>query len=187
HADFEILSSRRASGNPFWDEENGKVDFARWAKMLSAPDIDLALVLLGWNSSTVPEEEYLDDVRTFIRNLRAAFPACRIVLLGLQVPSQDGFGQNYGCMWNWRSMVDYITRMDRRYEIIAGEFENVTFHSLAGQFDREYGYPTVEEAPNVRSSVRISRQSNGVHPSFEGYMQIADAMTRAVVKELAAL
>ena len=187
HADFEILSSRRASGNPFWDESNGKVDFARWGRIRGVPGLDIACVLLGWNSTMTPEEEYLDHVRTFIRNLHTAYPDCRIVLMGLQIPSQDGFGQSYGCDWNWRDKVDYIAQMDRRYERIAAEFEKVTFHSLAGQFDCEYGYPVVEEAPNVRSSARILRQSNCVHPSDEGFLQVADAMIRAVVGELAKL
>lgn len=187
HSDFTFNEPRRASGNPFWNEETGRLDFAHWANRLGAPGLDILCVNLGWNSTLTPREEYMEDVRRFIRGVHEAFPACRIILMGIHMPSQDGFGQNYGCMWNYRDKMDYVSELDRRYEQIEQEFDFVSFHSLAGQFDTEYGYPQVEEAPNARSSVRLLRQSNGVHPTMEGYMQFADAVTRAVVGELAKL
>lgn len=187
HTGFAFSEPRRASGNPFWNEERGELDFAHWAQRMGAPGLDILCVQLGWNSTWTPENEYMEDVRRFLRGVHKAFPACRVVLLGIYMPSQDGFGQNYGCMWNYRDKLDYVAAIDRRYERLEKEFDFVTFHSVAGQFDTEYGYPVVEEAPNRRSSARICRQSNGVHPNKEGYMQIADAVTRAVVGELAKL
>lgn len=184
HTDIPAGETFRASGNPFWNEQTGKVDFSAWAEKLGCPTIDLVCVLLGWNSTLTPYADYMDDVRTFLANVRAAFPSAQVVLMGLQVPSIDGFGQSYGCMWNYMDKVRYVFEMDRRYADIARKTDFVTSANLAGQFDTEYNMPRAEFPVNVRSSVTEYRGTNGVHPAKEGYLQIADAFYRAVMPHL---
>ena len=176
-----VESARRASGNPFWNEQAGKVDFADWARRVGAPGIDWCLILLGWNSTLTPTDVYLGQVRTFLSNLRAAWPGVRVLLMGLQVPEIDGFGQSYGCMWNFMDKARYVFEMDERYARIAAQEPGVWAASLAGQFDTEYNMPHGSFPANVRNPYPLERGTNGVHPAKEGYLQIADAFWRAFV------
>ncbi len=178
---LDILGARRASGNPFWDEARGSVDFGTWGKRVGADTVDLACVLLGWNSTLTPRERYQDSVRTFLANLRRAYPDCRVILMGLQVPSIDGFGQSYGCMWNFMDKLRYVFEMDERYAEIAAADPLTVSASLAGQFDTEYNMPRGVFPANVRNPRPVERDVNCVHPAKEGYLQIADAFYRAVI------
>ena len=179
HTDIPAGETFRASGNPFWDEAAERVDFGTWARKLGCPGIDLACILLGWNSTLTSEEEYFDHVRIFLANLRETFPNVKVILMGLQVPSIDGFGASYGCMWNYMDKLRYVFRMDERYAKIAEEYDWVSSASLAGQFDTEYNMPSAEFPVNVRGTKTEIRGTNGVHPAPEGYLQIADAFYRA--------
>jgi lysophospholipase L1-like esterase len=38
------------------------------------------------------------------------------------------------------------------------------------------GFPATKAAAHARSAAEVIRQSNGVHPSAEGYRQIGDAV-----------
>jgi len=180
NSDIVYTKTENASGNPFWNIDENRVDFIRYAKHIGAPRIDMCVILLGWNSSTVPENNYKQQVRTFINNLRADFPNCRIVISGLQVPSQNGFGVNYGTSWNYLEKVQYVFNLDRIYKEIAAEYENISSFNLSGQFDTDYGYPTIDRKVNMRVDKIETIQSNGVHPAHDGYMQIADAMFREI-------
>ena len=51
----------------------------------------------------------------------------------------------------------------------------------SGQFDSDYGYPKATKPVNVRSSYKEFLDINGLHPTNEGYMQIADAAFRSMV------
>ena len=179
-----VESARRATGNPFWNEQAGCVDFLDWARRVGAPKIDCCLILLGWNSTWTPVPEYYEQVRTFLGNLRAAWPDCKVLLMGLQVPEIDGFGQSYGCMWNYMDKARYVFDMDERYARIAASERGVYAASLAGQFDTEYNMPHGEFPANPRNPRPVERGINGVHPAKEGYLQIADAFYRAVLPVL---
>ena len=56
-------------------------------------------ILLGWNDTGTTEENYKAVVRQFIDKVFAEIPNCKITLMGLQVPSRDGFANNYGIRW----------------------------------------------------------------------------------------
>ena len=182
--DIVFTASQTAAGNPFWDDSKGKVDFAGYARRIGASSIDYCYVMLGWNSTGYSETVYKSQVRTFIDNLRASFPNCVIVLMGIQVPSLDGFGTNYGCGWNYMDKLRVVHKFDQWYADVAAEYSNVYTISIVGQFDAEYGYPTLTVPVNTRSAATEARQSNGVHPSDDGYMQIADAAYRDLTYRL---
>lgn len=179
-----FTASETAAGNPFWDENEGKVNFASYAQRIGASSIDYCYVLLGWNATGSSENAYKTEVRTFINNLLASYPSCVVVLMGVQVPSLDGFGTSYGCDWNYMDKLRRVHDFDQWYADVAAEYSNVHTVSVAGQFDAEYGYPTSIVPVNVRSSKTEDRQSNGVHPSNDGYMQIADAAYRDLIYRL---
>ena len=172
------------SGNPFWDNDTNRVDFSTYATKLGVSSIDHCYVLLGWNQTYNTETTFKDSARIFINNLLTAFPNCKITLLGLQVPSLDGFGTNYGCSWNYYDKLKVVFNMNKWNYELAQEFANVDFINIAGQFDSENNILTSTRQVNVRNSKTEVYGSNGVHPAYEGYMQIADAVYRHLSHKL---
>ena len=185
---IEFTAAEQAAGNPFWDENSGKVDFAKYAQRMGVPSIDYIYVLLGWNSAGETENSYKAEVRTFIGNVLAAYPQCQIVLMGLQVPARDGLGANYGATGiycRYYDLMQHVWRLDRWYAEIAGEYpDNVSSVSIAGQFDTEHNMPTGTRPVNARSEIIETYQTNGVHPALAGYLQIADAAYRDFIHKL---
>ena len=185
-SDIAFTASELAAGNPFWDESAGRVDFARYAESLGASGIDYCYVLLGWNSTNLSAGAYRSQVEEFISNLSSAYPACQICLLGLQVPSLDGFGRNYGCGWNYLDKLRKVFEFNDLYADIAKSHGNVHFVNVAGQFDTENSMPESTRPVNARSDKTEAYQTNGVHPSDDGYDQIADAVFRDLNRMLQA-
>ena len=71
--------------------------------------------------------------------------------------------------------------INRRFEVIAKKpayLGKVDTINIAGQFDTEYCMPSAEVRVNNRCEATEIRQSNGVHPSHSGYLQIGDAALR---------
>lgn len=188
HESIEYSASTVAPGNPFWNETTGMVDFASYATKQSITDIDYVYVLLGWNSAFATEDVYKSDVRTFINNILSAFPSCKIVLMGLQIPARDGLGVNYGATGiysRYYDLMQHVWQLDKWYADIASEYaDNVSCISIAGQFDTENNMFESTRPVNVRNSKTETYQTNGVHPALAGYMQIADAAYRDFVHKL---
>ena len=170
------------TSNPFWID--GKVDFAAYAAKHGVARIDYVYVLLGWNSTTNTEEAYKNAARTFIENVRASFPNAEIIFMGLQVPSIDGFGANYGASWNFMEKLRAVFNFDKWYTDLTKEYEKMDFINIAGQFDTEHNHPTGTRAVNVRNSLIETYGTNGVHPTGEGYRQIADAVYRNLTHKI---
>ena len=179
-------SSAKAAGNPFWGAKDGVEtnNFSAYAERMGVSSIDHMIILLGWNSVHETEATYKPKVRAFIDGVRADFPNCKITLLGIQVPSRDGFANNYGIGWKYYAKLQHVWNLNKWYQDIADEYEGVEFVNIAGQFDTEYNCLTMAKKPNIRSAIDITVQSNGVHPATEGYYQIADAVLRNIVSRL---
>ena len=60
----------------------------------------------------------------------------------------------------------------------------VEYVDIASQFDSENNMPYAETKVNTRSSLTERRGTNGVHPSTDGYMQIADVVYRNIIANL---
>ena len=188
HDDIVYTSQVKAPGNPFWDTAKNKVDFEGYASKNGVADINYMYVLLGWNSASDSEEKYKNNVRIFINNVLSAFPNCKIVLMGLQLPARDGLGANYGATGIYSRYFDlmrHVWNLDKWYKDISLEFPNkVTTINIAGQFDTENNMPESIRTVNVRNSKEETYQTNGVHPATAGYHQIADAAYRDLVNKL---
>nr|MBQ4317953.1 hypothetical protein [Clostridia bacterium] len=178
NSDIVYTEVTPASGNPFWNAKESRVDFSGYCKRIGADGIDVCITLLGWNSWSSYEGQIKEQVRLFINNLRADYPECRIILLGINPPSTDGLAVSYGASWNFVEKFGFVMNLNKWYTDIAAEFENVYFVSTAGQFDLENNFPTVDRPKNCRTDSLETVQSNGVHPTYDGYMQIADAAFR---------
>lgn len=172
-------STLAESNNPFWNSATNTVDFAKYATDRGVSSIDYINILLGWNNTGSTESAYKASMRTLINRIRSAFPANKITLVGLQVADIDGLGANYGASWNFKETLSFVFKMNQWLTDIAGEFSDVVFVNLAGQFDSEYNMPRSERDVNVRNSTHKEwRGFNAVHPALEGYLQIADAVYR---------
>ena len=184
HSDIVYTSSEQASGNPFWNDETNANDFASYASKMGVSRIDHCIILLGWNNTGTPETVYKASAKQFIDGLRSEFPNCKITLLGLQVPSRNGFANNYGISWKYYNKLQHVWNINQWYQDIADEYTDVDFVNVSGQFDTEYGHMTMNTKANTRSSEQVVVQSNGVHPATSGYYQIADAVLRNLIARI---
>ncbi len=179
--DIRYSKTEQAEGNPFWNTQTQSVDFAAYAKEKGVSVIDRVYLLLGWNCTYFTETEYKREARTLLNAILSAFPACQIGLVGLQVPSRDGFGNSYGVSWRYYEKLQFVWKVEQWYKDLCQEAayaNNLEYIQLSGQFDTEYSMPMMETTPNCRVQEKILVQSNGLHPAEAGYMQIADAVFR---------
>jgi hypothetical protein len=189
HTDIVYTGSAQAAGNPFWDNETGKISFAKFVANQGENTLDYVYVLLGWNATYQPRLHYIADAKNFIDNVLADFPNCKIVLLGLQMPSWDGCALNYGAksdtMCHRHELINYVYNHDLWCAAIAESYpNNVSYLNISGQFDSENNMQTDTRPVNVRNSATETGQINGVHPAVSGYMQIADACYRDFTHKL---
>ena len=181
HSNIVYTSSEMAEGNPFWDTETQAVNFMKYVQKFKVSKIDYVYILLGWNNTGTNTETYTNQCKQFIDFILKDFPDCKIGLLGLQVPSQNGFGENYGIAWEYYDKLQHIWKLQEIYQTISKEPQytgKVDYINISAQFDSEYNMPHTERNANIRTTQKEYVQTNGVHPANEGYMQIADAVTR---------
>ena len=183
HANIVYTASEQAAGNPFWNTTTQKVDFASFVTSQGESTLDYVIVLLGWNDFTTPSATYKTRVETFISNVHADFPNCKVILLGLEVPSLDGLGENYSAseIFSYYYMMNNVWKVEDVYTEIASEESNVVYQQVSGQFDTLHNMQKGTRAVNVRNSETEVYQTNGVHPASSGYLQIADATYREMV------
>ena len=179
-SDITFTASSVAEGNPF--VYNGQIDFSAYCADMSVSTIHEVYILLGWNNATTANPPSMTSCKQFIDLLRAFNPSIKVVLIGLQIPSQEGCGQNYGATGiysKYMTLVKYVHNLDDAYKGVAEEYVSGVYSvNLAGQFDTEYNMAFSDTTPNSRNPLTISLQSNGVHPAISGYYQIADVAYR---------
>ena len=106
-------------------------------------------------------------------------------MLGLKLPSQNGgTGANYGAKLPYCDKFGYakfILALNRAYEALSYEKEYcdfVEFINVSAQFDSENAFPEAEKPVNVRMTKTEPIGTNGLHPTHEGYLMMADAAFR---------
>jgi lysophospholipase L1-like esterase len=149
---------------------------------------DITTVFLGWNdifSATDADiESRIDTVFGYADTLLAEFRRVRaytqigLLLLTPPAATQDAFGSNYGCgQTRWQARRNQHRLVERMMEKFAGrESENLWLLPAHLNLDTVHNYPTVTEPANARTDEQVTRLANGVHPSAEGYRQIADSI-----------
>ena len=188
-ATIAYASSTKAEGNPFWNTEEGKVDFTSYAAAQGVDHIDEVIVLLGWNNTPLSGGALAEKAEGFIDLIHAEFPDCHVTLVGLQVPSRDGFADDYGTSWNYYEKLCKVFEFQDAFIGITESDDykdSVSFVSLAGQLDAANNYTTTKiplngESTTTRDDRTETVQDNGVHPSNAGYCQIADAVYRHLI------
>ena len=100
-----------------------------------------------------------------------------------------GLGTNYGAeppFNNYLNLVNYHFELCKAYQNWCKEEKyknNLELVHMSGQFDSENNYPYVEKQVNSRCPTLERFDVNGLHPAPWGYLQMADAIYRNLVKE----
>jgi lysophospholipase L1-like esterase len=180
--------------SPFYDEQLQDISFRSYCERNGFDGIDVVYILLTWNGQGTPfKTDYEIDKGHFlyaqrlIDKIHMEYPNAIIRCMGIQMPSQNGgMGANYGASGGYSD--DYgmlVTAMN--YNAMLEQFckqskykDFVKYVDIAGQFDTDYNMPSNEKNVNNRSDVTEKVGTNGVHPSTNGYYQIADAVFRSL-------
>lgn len=115
-----------------------------------------------------------------IRAIRSACPKATIGIVPPVPPaaSQDAFGADYGCgqtRWQYRKNQHRV--VERMLEKFQGqEAQGIYLVPAYVNIDCLNNYPGAEQPANARATTNLRRMNNGVHPSAEGYQQIADSI-----------
>jgi lysophospholipase L1-like esterase len=171
------------------------MSFIPYANEYAEGRLDVVYVLLGWNDvhrEAYPYPSMMADCKTFIDTLHTEFPSAKVKLMGLQVCSiNGGMGANYGATGSAYAdtfgTIRKLMALNQAYKDFAESSAYssfVEYVDIASQFDSENNMPSAETKVNTRSSMTERRGTNGVHPSTDGYMQIADVVYRNIIANL---
>ena len=185
--------------SPFCDHDTSEIDFKTYMERNGIDKIDAMYIQLGTNGidnlENVTEDlcpRVIKKAKTFVDIVHAQMPETRVVIMGVMPPSiTGGCGTNYGAVRPYcdvYGVATYTLEMNLQYEAWTkeeGYKDFMDFVNVSAQFDAENGYPVTEKPVNTRSSKTELIGTNGVHPTYEGYMQVADAAYRNMVHLIA--
>ncbi|GAB5402818.1 MAG: hypothetical protein Aurels2KO_10490 [Aureliella sp.] len=179
-------------GSPLFN--GGSLDWNNYiASTLSDTTVDQVYFFLSWNSWTDALKRNASDwaaevahAKAIIDGLHTAFPSAKVTLMGLQLPSLNGgltanYGDGSGAYGNKWQMIQSVFGLNQAWQsmILEPTYSGFCdFIDVACQFDSENNMPETDTPVNSRSSKTEKLGNNGVHPSTEGYYQIADAVYR---------
>lgn len=191
-ASITFSSSEADSANPFWEADTGQLDFKQYVDVYMNGSCDVIYFLLSWNGQTAGRTDFtsmISTAKTLVNHIHSEYPNCQIKIMGLQLPSLNGgMGANYGATGTGYSdtygMVITALNLNKAYQAWCNEVgysEYMEFVSVSVQYDSENNMPESSKTVNTRSMKTELIGTNGVHPSNEGYYQIADAVYRNFV------
>ncbi|MBR6729493.1 MAG: hypothetical protein IKL80_04955 [Clostridia bacterium] len=195
---IQIEKSSQERLSPFYDSETKSINLNAYCKCNGFSGIDAVYILLGTNgfaeayAAGIPVREHCRNLvakgKELVALIRSSYKNAKIRIMGLHMPSLNGgTGANYGAVMPYcddYGLVHFIMELNQAYEAWTLEpayRDFMEFINVSGQFDAENNMPCVEKPVNVRSTKTERIGSNGVHPLYEGYMQIADAAFRSMV------
>lgn len=195
----EISNATWESGNPFYDDDTGRVNFVAHAQELGHAPADIVSCLLTWNGGGGELDfnyqgkitAHMSNATTLLRDIHSDLPNAKIICVGIQLPSiTGGAGANYDANGGYADQnatyyyaYDYNKALENL--VTNEEFGSYCYYvDTKGQFDTKYLMPYDTVAVNTRSTVTEMRGTNGVHPSTNGYYAIGDAYFRTLVKVL---
>jgi lysophospholipase L1-like esterase len=183
---------KKGIGSPFIYKRGNEppaLDFAHYSKdMNDGKGPDFVTLLLGCNDTFSATDETIESridtmlkhYDSLIQMIHQVRKDTRIGALILVPPaaSQDAFGSNYRSgqtRWQYRRNQHRV--MERMLKHFAGrEKENVWLVPANLNLDCANNYPQSQATRNANTSLKVTRQSNGVHPATAGYYQIGDSI-----------
>ncbi|MBR1970118.1 MAG: SGNH/GDSL hydrolase family protein [Clostridia bacterium] len=198
---IKIKKSFEEQNSPFINPETNEADIRWYLDKNNIDNLDLVYILLGtngWKSEPhegLTDEEYVklhaDNGRKLADLIHEASPNAKIKVLGLIGCSVNGgTGTSYGARLPYCDDYGYMhftMLLNKAYEEWTNEEKYkdfMEFVNLSGQIDADHAFPCEEKRVNTRSTATETIGTNGAHPSYEGYMQIADAAWRNMVASL---
>ncbi|MBQ9922365.1 MAG: hypothetical protein IJO52_09260 [Clostridia bacterium] len=198
---FVIESCYQEKLSPFYDTEKGEMDFVSYCTRNGFDKIDMLYIFLGANgrvedyiaglSVTQQAEKCAESAKLMARRLHRDYPEAKIRIVGLTLPSVNGgCGTNYGAhlpSCDWYEYTRFVLESNRVHQnwVLEEEFHGFAdFVCVSAQFDTENSFPTAQKSVNTRSTKTEEIGINGAHPTYEGYMQIADAVYRNMIHTL---
>jgi len=178
--DIDYTSTSPYRGNPFWDDEEEKISFINFCTERGYSGIDVAYILLGWNGlnydypDPADHQDQIDQAKIFLDNLHADYPDAKVKIMGLEIPSTS----RPELYFSWVKAVNGLRLAYMELVINPTYSSFVEYIDIAPQFDSEYSFPYVEKDVNTRMDITEMDYTNILHPSEEGYYQIADAVYR---------
>ncbi len=179
-------------GSPFlYAQPTGtpKLDFKRYCADINEGQFpDRVTIFLGPNDIFSYQDDTIeagiDQMLThydqLVEMIRISSPSTRIGVM-LPVPpagTQDAFGSNYTngqTRWQYkRNQHRLIEKMLERYG--KRDAENIDLIPTHVNLDCDHNYPGGLAMANSRSTEKITRLNNGVHPNASGYQQIGDSV-----------
>ena len=169
--------------------EKPGLDFSRYCQEFSGGrGPDFVTILLGCNDTFSATDETIEEridtmfkhYETLVTMIHGLRPETRVGAILPMPPAatQDAFGSNYGSgqtRWQYRRNQQRV--IERMLETFGGrEKENLFLVPAYLNLDPVHGFPVVTGVVHSRSGTTVIRQSNGVHPSAEGYRQVGDAV-----------
>ena len=186
--------------NPFYNPDNGSVDFKYHAAKYNNRGADVIAVLLTGNGAGVAKDfnhqaridKHMASAATMLRKIHSDFPNAKIICLGqLVCNNKGGMGTNYGATGTYSdpyATLFYLFDFSKSLEqlVTNEEFSEYCYYvDNKAQFDVDYNLPYKNEPVNSRNdSVTEVEGTNGLHPTNAGYHQIGDAFYRALHRVL---
>ena len=180
---------------PFWNSTANQFDIKTYVNDYCGNKVDYIFILLGINSlyGTKPftsVDSVLDSCKNLLRKIHADLPNTKILLSTNNLVSQNGgLGFNYNAQtyfgqYDVEVINHLIFAMNKAYYTLETDKEFMPYVEVINthaQFDADNAFPTTIKNVNTRSSKTESIGTNGVHPTNNGYWQIADAEFRALL------
>ena len=195
---IEIKRCYVEQNSPFINPDTGEASFSWYCNKNNIEGLDFVYILLGANGWQIPynsgmsTEEYCqwqtDMGKTFVDLIHKDYPKTEIKIMGqIGCSVNGGTGTSYGAKMPYcddYGYMHYVMLLNQYYEAWTKEskYKDFTeFINISGQIDIEYAMPYEIRRVNSRSTQTEVIGINGAHPSYEGYMQIADAAWRNMV------
>lgn len=180
---------------PFWNSTANQFDIKTYVNDYCGNKVDYIFILLGINSlyGTKPfasVDSVLDSCKNLLRKIHTDLPNTKILLSTNNLISQNGgLGFNYNAQtyfgqYDVTVINHLIFDMNKAYYTLETDTEFMQYVEIVNthaQFDADNAFPTTIKNVNTRSGETESIGTNGVHPTNNGYWQIADAEFRALL------
>lgn len=181
--------------SPLLRLENGKpvLDIPGWLKKINQGNApDYIVIELGGNDifSARPEQletrvaAVMENARKLLGELRKVAPNAVIgvgtCMFGC---GQDGFGVNYKCFQSRYQYRRNAHCYNRALTALVASLQDarISIMPLHQALDPENSFMTSSEKANARSSKKVVRFHNALHPTLEGGQQLGDAVANWLI------
>ena len=174
--------------NYLWDSATNDISFTKFmANNCGGENIDVAVVLLGWNdkeNGAFANGFSMDKIKTkckyFIEKLHSQYPNCKVILESYTY-GYPFYRSSYSSTMPQVLHNKYIYELNNLYKTIADTYSYVEFLPLSCYADVFYNMPMAEMNANKYNSEKIKYCKDDAHLSPEGFYQCAEAETNILM------